>query len=292
MTPSGNKAESPRIYSPLEQKSLGVVAACPAVLDLPSGRAPHEPIHLPLKAESSECRGEIHLNPHLEAVPLLPRQPRAAASGCVFEAEPSGLAAEQFRLMQRRLVNVRPGGGSVLLTSPGSGDGKSLNAHNLAWALAEARHSTLLLELDLRRPTQAKYFGAQLTTGMTEVLTGASSPAAAVRRLEDIPLYFLGLLEPAANPTGLLRSAALQSLLGWAKRNFLWVVIDAPPILPVADVEELLPGADLVFLVVRERVTPRAMVERAADRLGKRLNYLILNDVAISTAYGYGYEYS
>ncbi len=246
--------------------------------------APH-PVPVDLEAD--------HLA--LEGIPLLARELSETRSGGVFEGDGNGLAAEQFRLMQRRLTNVRPTGGAVLVTSPGAGDGKSLNAHNLAWALAEAGNCTLLLELDLRRPTQARYFRAQTSThnnpSITDVLTGELAPSAAVRRIDGLPLCFLGLHKAVENPTALLRSGMLQQLLGWSRRRFAWVVMDAPPILPVADVEELLPSADLVLLVVRERATPRAMTVRAAERLGKRLNYVIFNDVELSTAYGYGYQY-
>ena len=275
LTPSSSKVEQLPFRAahegPSPAKALGVLA--------------HHPV--PVESESE------HLA--LDSVPLLVREPLADGLVSVFEGAGKGLAAEQFRLMQRRLTNVRPAGGVVLLTSPNAGDGKSLNAHSLAWAFAEAGNSTLLLELDLRRPTQSLYFRAQLSghnnPSIADVLAGEIAPAAAVRRIDGTPLCFLGLPKAVQNPTTLLRGGMLQQLLGWSRRRFVWVVIDAPPILPVADVEELLPGTDLVLLIVRERVTPRAMAIRAAERLGKRLNYVIYNDVKLSTAYGSGYEY-
>lgn len=235
---------------------------------------------------------QTHPNLLLHTASLLPREPAGQASTSVFETDPTGLAAEQFRLMQRRLLNVRPTGGSVLLTSPGAGDGKSFNAHNLAWAFAEAAQPTLLLDLDFRRPSQAKCFRSSPPVSIAAVLTGKETPEAALFRIDGTSLFFIGLQKSAANPVGLLRSAQLQQLMTWARRNFTWVVMDAPPILPISDVEELLPSADIVLMVVRERVTERAMLERAAERLGKRLDYMIFNDVTFSAAYGYGYGYN
>jgi Mrp family chromosome partitioning ATPase len=226
----------------------------------------------------------------LDMVPQLPRISRRLNAGCVFEADPTGLAAEQFRLMQRRLANHCPRGATALLTSPGAGDGKSLNTHNLAWALAEAGHNTLLLELDLRRPTQASYNRAQAPHTVLDILTGELPPEAVVRRVGGVPLFYIGLEKPAPDPTRLLRSRSLRQLLGWARRNFEWVIIDGPPVLAISDVEEILPSVDLVMMIARERVTPRAMLERAAERLGKRLNFVIFNDVEVSGHYGYGYE--
>ena len=209
----------------------------------------------------------------------------------VFEADPNGVAAEQFRLMQHRLSNIRPSGGSVLLTSPGAGDGKSLNAYNLAWALAEAGHSTLLLELDLRRPSQNRYIPTPPPSSLVDVIHGETPARSAVRRLGEVPLFYLGLTKPAAKPVKLLRSKALQDLLCWARQTFSWIIIDGPPVLAVADVEEILPNTDLVLLVVRERGTSRMMVERAVEHLGERLNFVIYNNVSLSSGYGYGYGY-
>jgi len=208
----------------------------------------------------------------------------------VFEADPNGIAAEQFRLMQHRLSNVRPSGGSVLVTSPGAADGKSLNAFNLAWALAEAGNNTLLLELDMRRPSQSRHIPTPPSSGLVDVLTGATTALSAVRRLSDVPLFYLGLNKPASKPVKLLRSQALRDLQTWARHTFSWVIIDGPPVLAVSDIEEILPGADLVLLVVRERGTPRTMLERTVEHLGERLNFVIYNNVSISGHYGYGYH--
>ena len=227
----------------------------------------------------------------LDAVPFITRDAKVHRGSSVFELDPSSVAAEQFRLMQRRLTNVRPTGGSVLLTSPGPGDGKSLNAHNLAWALAETGQSTLLLELDFRRPSQARYFGSPPPVSLDTVLTERLAPQTCLCRIPETALYFAGLSNPCAHPVELLRSTQLGELLTWSKRHFTWVIMDVPPVLPVADVEELLPSADIVLMVVRERGTPRAALARAGDRLGKQLDFLIFNDVTFSDVYGYGYRY-
>ncbi len=282
--PLGNKVEPARRGSGRDELDTRGMHGVPLRMDLQAGLGVDTILgaHVPAL--------------QLATVPLLTRAPlphdgKQEFCASVFESDPAGLAAEQFRLMQRRLTNVRPAGGSVLLTSPGAGEGKSLNAHNIAWALAEAKHDTLLLELDLRRPSQSKYFRVHPAESISSVLSGDATSSSAVRRMADVPLYFIGQDSPVSNPTGLLRSDALRELISWALRNFAWVVVDAPPILPIADVEELLPVVDLVLMIVRERTTPRLMVKRAAERLGSRLNYVILNDVVLSTAYGYGYSY-
>ena len=225
----------------------------------------------------------------LASVACLTRRKPYDREDSVFEADPEGVAAVQFRLMQRRLVNVYEHGGLLLVTSPGAGDGKSLTAHNLAWALAEAGNNTLLLELDLRRPTQTHRLGAAPLISICDVLSGRAAPEDALRKISGLPLGFIGLERPAKDPVALLRSSAMPHLLSWAKNNFSWVIIDAPPLLPVADVEELLPRVDVVALVIRERVTPAQLVQRAVERLGNRLDFTILNDAQLSASDGYRY---
>ncbi|QEE28614.1 CpsD/CapB family tyrosine-protein kinase [Terriglobus albidus] len=232
----------------------------------------------------------LHAAPELDDIKRLESGGKARDIS-VFEADPNGVAAEQFRLMQHRLSNVRSSGGSALITSPGPADGKSLNAYNLAWALAEAGHSTLLLELDLRRPSQSRYIPTPPPSSLVDVIKGEATARSAVRRLSDVPLFYLGLNKPAAKPVKLLRSQALQDVICWARQTFSWIIIDGPPVLAVADVEEILPNADLVLLVVRERGTPRMLVERAVEHLGERLNFVIYNNVSLSGRYGYGYGY-
>jgi Mrp family chromosome partitioning ATPase len=230
-------------------------------------------------------------NNWLNMVPKLERTQHRHRTNLVFESDADSRAGEQFRLMQHRLTVARPTGGVVLITSPGTEDGKSLNCQNLAWALAEAGHKTLLLDLDLRRPALLAALCGVCPQNIEQVLKGEVTPEAAIRSLGDLPLYFIGLDKPVSKPVPLLRAPELSNLLKWARDNFQWIVLDAPPVLPVADVEQLLPSADLVLMVVRERVTRRAAAQRAAEMLGEHLSSLIFNDVTMSIAAGYGANY-
>ena len=199
------------------------------------------------------------------------------------------MAAEQFRYMQRKLTQIMPNGGVVLLSSAVQGEGKSFNACNLAYALAEAGNSTLLLDLDLRRPAQVREL--VLDDGrLLDVLAGKKQPADVAVRMPGVPLSVLGTRDAVAEPVDLLRSAGLANTIAWARKNVRWTIVDGPPVLPLADSEELLLHVDLVLLVARERVTPTGALKRAMERLGERLNFVIYNDAAPVEAYGYGYS--
>ena len=197
-----------------------------------------------------------------------------------FHTDPGGLAAEQYRLLRRKLTSRYPQGATLLITSPAPGDGKTLNAANLAWCLAEGNRPTFLLEADLRRPSMARVFGCVPRHGVEEVLTGEAEPEATVRAVSGVPLCVAMVAKGHDEPIRLFQHPRAKAFLGWARKEFRWVVMDAPPIFPVADVAELCPLVDGALLVVRARRTPRDLVSKSLESLGDRLIGIILNDAA------------
>jgi len=92
-----------------------------------------------------------------------------------------------------------------------------------------------------------------------------------------------------ANPSHLITGPDVKQFLMWAREHFRWVILDAAPVLPAADVGELLPLADAVLLVVRAQNTPRELSRRAFEMLGKRLHGVILNEATSDTNTYYRY---
>lgn len=223
---------------------------------------------------------------------------RKGESRLVFASDPGGFVAEQYRVIRRRLVEHYPQGATVLITSPGSGDGKTVTATNLAWCLAEAGMPTLLAEMDLRNPSIENLFGCGLDgPGIEAVLEEGVAPTSVLHQINRMQFYLATARKPFENPVDLLSGSALRDFLHWAKGNYKWVVLDSPPLLTISDSMELSGLTDCVLLVVRARVTPRILVERSIELLGPRLNQVIMNDASVaadsshryfSSSYPYG----
>ena len=204
---------------------------------------------------------------------------REGESRLIFAAEPGGYAAEQYRVIRRKLVERYPDGATLLVTSPGPGDGKTLTATNLAWCLAEAGLPTLLAEMDLRNPSIDKLLGYAFDgPGIESLLQEDMAPNAVLRQVNRMQFYIATARKPLENPVEVITGNRLRNFLDWAKQNHKWVVLDSPPVLSISDSMELSALADCTVLVIRARVTPRVLVERSIELLGSRLHQVIMNE--------------
>jgi capsular exopolysaccharide synthesis family protein len=219
-----------------------------------------------------------------EPIELLPQnRPRAAAS-------------EAYRALRAALLLSRAGGiKSILVTSAKPQEGKSATASNLAIVLAQLGRPVLLVDADLHRPRLHEIFRVPNRTGLVSVLAEKADPFAAIVKTATPGLSLLPAGPATPNPSGLLSSEAMRALLEFAGMNHDFVVIDAPPLFPVADALVLGPQTDGVVLCVRWGRTPRDIVARMRDMLQRgRVAILgvVLNSVSESYgAYGSGYAY-
>lgn len=202
-------------------------------------------------------------------------------SRVVFQAEPNSVAVEQYRLLRRNLTEHFPQGGTLLITSPGKGDGKTLNAINLAWCLAETSSPTLLAEVDLRQPSISRVLNFNPAPGIESAMSGESRPESVVSAVNGTSLHVAAVAKAQADPVHLLKSPAAKDFLEWARGKFRWVLLDAPPVIPAADVPELAPLVDAILMVVRVRTTPRDLVRKSFELVGDRLRGVILNEATL-----------
>jgi capsular exopolysaccharide synthesis family protein len=211
-------------------------------------------------------------------------------SRLVFLTEPTGLAVEGYRLLRRRLCTLYPQGGVVLITSPNPGDGKTLTSVNLAWALAEANHPACLVDLDFRAPGVSRTLGYKFEGGgVREVLESKAEIHDVICRISDNPLHVLGLKERMTSPGHLLYSPALPSMLADLRARFQWVVLDFAPVIPMADVSEVIPYVNGAILVVRNGKTEKDMLAPAMEAIGPKLWGVVMNDALINGSAYYGY---
>jgi len=204
--------------------------------------------------------------------------------------EPTGLAVEQYKILRRRLCNQHPKGGIVLITSASPGEGKTLTSINLAWCMAEAGHRTCLVDLDFRAPGITPTLGcATEEEGLEEVLTGRRTVHQSVRQIGDRSLYVLGINKSLPSPGALLSSDSIVPLLNELRVMFQWVILDFAPIIPMADVGEVLPYVDGAIMVVRSGKTDKSLIAPSLEILGAKIWGVILNDSVINGSAYYGY---
>lgn len=209
---------------------------------------------------------------------------------------PQSLAAEQYRSLRTRIRNAESGRvlRSIIITSPNKGDGKSLTAANLALTMAqEFQQRVLLVDGDLRRPSVARLFGLADTPGLSEVLMGAAD---ADETIVTLPHQHLSVLPAGAipsHPAELLGSTAMRRLLDTLRTRFDRILIDMPPVAPLADVSIASGMTDGLLMIVRAGVTPKPAIERALTGLDpSKILGLVLNDAGDGgNVYGYGYGY-
>jgi capsular exopolysaccharide synthesis family protein len=220
---------------------------------------------------------------------LVPPQSRVV---CVTDKD--SLAAEKFRFLGvrlRQLQQTRPLK-KILITSTIPQEGKSMVAANLACTLARrTQQKTLLIDGDLRRPTVARLFGLGKTPGLGEWLQGERGPMTSIYRLEEAGLWILPAGNSPRNPLEAMQSGRLAGLIDQLTSWFDWVIIDSPPVLPLADTSVWMRMADGVLLVARQGASEREHLKRGLAAIeSSKLLGAILNCSAKSAQSDYYYQ--
>jgi polysaccharide biosynthesis transport protein len=211
-------------------------------------------------------------DPELGATPVS-RVEVPKSSRIVVDDDPHGPCADRFRLLRLRLQERWNAETlkTLLITSPLPNEGKSTIALNLASALAErGKRTVLLIGADLYHPTLTEQLGLPGQCGLAECMEEGLKPFSVIRRLEPLGWYLLPGGKARGNPTELLQSAAFAEIKQRLSQHFEWILIDSPPVIPMADVLALKQRSDASLLVVRAGRTPTGSVERAITLLGRK----------------------
>lgn len=204
-----------------------------------------------------------------EAIPKLELE---APAELVAIRDPQSPAAEHLRAIRARVLRTfeERGYRSLLVSSPGRGEGKSTTAANLALLLAaEIDRRVLLVDADLRKPAVSRLFGLPEGPGLAEVALGRVAWPQVVRRAPWNGLAVLPAGGRATAAAELLNSPAARQFLQEARAAYDFVVIDTAPVLPVADAVVLARLVDATLLVARARRTPLEALVASAEALGK-----------------------
>jgi capsular exopolysaccharide synthesis family protein len=206
----------------------------------------------------------------LELCPVLPVSLRDD-SRLVSVGKEGSLGAEKFRFLAVRLRQLRHSRPlkKILITSSIPQEGKSTVSANLACTLARRKpQKTLLLEGDLRRPNIVSQFGLGKLPGLCEWLSGESQ-SINIYRLESLGVWILPAGSTPQNPLELMQSGKLSPLMEQLEAWFDWIVIDSPPVLPLADTSLWSRLADGILLVTRKGTTEKQQLQRGLEAIDK-----------------------
>ncbi len=201
--------------------------------------------------------------------------------------KPSAMA-DSFRATLASILYTGPGGDGprvIVFSSAGPKEGKTTLATNLAIALAEIDRQVLLIDADLRRPRLHRVFDLANQHGLVDALAGVEPLEHALHdhiRYSGVPNLWVMTSGPSGEGApALLHSARFPELLQHARQQFEMVLIDAPPMLTIADARVIARHTDGVVLVARANATSRDSLQDACHRLaedGTRVLGAVLND--------------
>jgi capsular exopolysaccharide synthesis family protein len=228
-------------------------------------------------------------------VPLLASIPKDAFPG----RRPNPHSGGAFQTLRDSLTyfNVDRDLTSIAITSPLKGDGKTTVAINLALSLVQAGHSVILIDADLRDPQVARRLGFDNSTGLARVLTNSAALSEALFTHES-GLRVLPAGPTPPNPSELIGSQRMRTLLAELQEQADIVVLDTTPILVVSDAFPLLDQVSGVVALAKVNQTPRPAIRRMLEIIASaggeaRVLGLVATgtDRADAYAYGYGYGY-
>jgi succinoglycan biosynthesis transport protein ExoP len=212
-----------------------------------------------------ELKAHLHL-PYFGMVPALFE--KSNQTPLISSGAPNSFL-EAFRSLRTSLLfsSSVAGSRSLVVTSTGPGEGKTLVAANLAVALAQAGHRVLLIDGDLRRPRVHDVFGIAQEPGLSNVITGTAKASEAVAASSVPDLWLLPAGIEAPNPAELLGSKRFSEFTHSLAEHFDWILIDTSPLMAVADSAIIAHGTTGVLFVVGAEMTSRFAARRALEQL-------------------------
>lgn len=247
---------------------------------------------VPLMAELKKGESELERRRRVELVAL---------------TSPNSSTTECFRTLRTNIdfSSSVQGYRSLLFTSSNPREGKSTVVANLGVMFARGGKRTLIIDFDLRKPSQELIFGFSGKKGMTDVLVGQVALDDVIYPTEQENLFLIpaGTIPP--NPAELIGTPLLGEVMKTVRSRFDKVLVDSPPLMPIADTLVLAQKVEATLLVVRSTKTSRQAAEECLEQL-KRIQVKILGAVLNAMAierkwygkaahygyyYGYGYGY-
>jgi len=195
--------------------------------------------------------------------------------------------SEAFRGIRTNVLfsSTDAGSKSIVVTSTGPGEGKSVVSANIAMSLALAGQRVLLIDADMRRPKAHELFGASMEPGLSNVLVGDTKASEAVKRTLTPNLWLMAAGKHPPNPAELLGSKRFKDFISSLGEHFDWIIIDSPPVMAVTDASVIAHSATGVVFVVGAEMTGKGAAKAALEQLDSvKARYVggILNRVDVT----------
>jgi capsular exopolysaccharide synthesis family protein len=239
---------------------------------------------------------EIRAHLGLPSLGMLPAIDMKGGYPLVSNGVPPNFA-EAFRAVRTNVVfsSAEEGARSVLVTSTGPGEGKTMVASNLAVSLAQTGQRVLLIDADMRKPKMEEAFGVPQEPGLSNLLVGNAKASESIRKGPVTGLWLLPAGRIPPNPAELLGSQRFKEFLTSLKEHFDWVVIDSPPVMAVVDAAVVAHRTTGVVFVIGSEMTSRHAAKAALDQLeNARAKFVgaVLNKVNLAkNPYYYSHYY-
>ena len=208
---------------------------------------------------------------------------------------PKSAIAESFRSLRTNLqFMVREENKVISVTSTISGEGKTFTSVNLATIISMTGQNTIVINVDMRKPTLNKKFGLKNTKGVSTYLSGKNLLYEVIQQTEyeNLDVITSGPIPP--NPSELINSRAFKELIARLKEVYEVIILDTPPIGLVSDARVVMDLCNINLYVVRERYSKKAFIENINKLKEEKIKGLgiVYNDIKITKGgYGYGYGY-
>jgi capsular exopolysaccharide synthesis family protein len=230
----------------------------------------------------------------LGLVPLVEDWKNRADAELVSVSAPASPAAEAYRSLRTSLQFVGIGRQVriIQITSSSASEGKTTTLSNLGVVLARAGHRVVLVDCDLRRPRLHRFFGLENQLGFSTAILG-DDVSEVIQDVPDIPRLSVVASGPTPpNPSELLATRRSSDLLDTLADHFDYVLVDCPPLLPVADAVILASYVDASLLVATVNTTTKRSLTRSLElirQVDAPLVGLVLNGLEAQQAYAYTY---
>lgn len=226
----------------------------------------------------------------------MPQSPSSQARQIISLTNPKSPISEAYRTLRTNInfsavdkeIEV------IMVTSAGPGEGKSTTVANLAITYAQSECRTVLIELDLRKPTVHKTFNLSNRLGVSHVLTKQARLDEVIQETKVPNLYAIASGTIPPNPSELLGSKTLATVIEELKQQFDLIIIDTPPVLALTDAQLVASHCDGVVLVAESGKVKRSALVHAKERLQvvqAKILGVVINNAKRNTNDDYYYYY-